>query len=146
MTLSQVLLGAFTLTLTNIGPDGASETVVGVVRSGRSGSPEVASGIGLFIETSPLRIGSPRDVPVGQCLRGIQAMSAEAETHGHLGLRAIQSLVLGSENRRLFDALFVHENFPTQLEAVAFTDDLKLAAIRQFDGPNHPLELYVQHE
>ena len=144
VTLSQLLLAAFALTL--IDSVGASETVVGVVRSGRSGTPKAANGIGLFIETSPLRISAPRDSSVGHWLQQIQAVSAEAETHGHLGLPAIQSLVAGSEGEELFDALFVHENFLWDDNEVAFSDDLRLTDIRQYDGPNYPLELFVARQ
>ena len=142
VTLATLLLGVYALALGRLqGALGVGEVVIGVVRSGRSGRADVERGLGLFIETAPLRLGLAPVAAFGAWLHSVQAASAEAEAAGHVGLPAIRRLAGLPAEAPLFEALFVHENYPVEAAATPVGAGLAVGAVRGRDATHYPLAL-----
>ncbi|WP_052511419.1 non-ribosomal peptide synthetase [Cupriavidus sp. HPC(L)] len=92
---------------------GSDDVVFGTTVSGRSGDfPGIETMVGLFINTIPLRVRLPSDLPVGQWWRTIQQQAIENQQHEHMPLPDIQRLARPGEGGALFDSILVFENYP----------------------------------
>ncbi len=100
------------------------DLVFGVTVSGRNiDLHDVASMVGLFINTLPIRIQIKPAETIRDFLKRVQAQMMEAQCYGYLPLSTIQSL---SGERTLFDCIYVFENYPTNTEIVHAGNNKKL--------------------
>nr|WP_052478683.1 non-ribosomal peptide synthetase [Kibdelosporangium sp. MJ126-NF4]CEL19984.1 Enterobactin synthetase component F, serine activating enzyme [Kibdelosporangium sp. MJ126-NF4]CTQ97208.1 Enterobactin synthetase component F, serine activating enzyme (EC 2.7.7.-) [Kibdelosporangium sp. MJ126-NF4] len=96
---------------------GRDDVTFGATVSGRSADlPGVESVLGLMINTIPVRVALPPDVPVHDALADLQLAQARLIEYQHTGLAEIHRL---AGHRELFDTLLVFESFPVDEDALA---------------------------
>ena len=141
VTLSTVLQGAWALLLGRCCR--RDEVVFGVTTAGRP--PELAGiekGVGLFINTLPLRVELDAERPVGDWLRKVQRRQIEARRWEHCPLVEVHAWSDLPPGEGLFDSLLVFENLA---EAVDRSSDgaLEVGALEFVEQSNYPLALLV---
>ncbi|MFZ2526336.1 MAG: amino acid adenylation domain-containing protein [Rhodococcus sp. (in: high G+C Gram-positive bacteria)] len=140
VTLNTVLQTAWALLLS--GMLNRFDIVFGAVVSGRP--PElagVASMVGLFVNTVPVRIVLDPNVTVAELLRSVQLAQSRTVDHQYLGLSDIQRDTGIGE---LFDTLTVFESYPVDRDALdrAQRDGgIRIAEVAGRDATNYPLVL-----
>ncbi|MBL4658905.1 MAG: non-ribosomal peptide synthase/polyketide synthase, partial [Alcanivoracaceae bacterium] len=93
--------------------------VFGTTVSGRPAELHNIEGmIGLFINTIPVRIDVPADLPFKQWLEVIHAQQVERNEFSYLSLVEIQQLANCGRDAQLIDNLFVFENYPFDEQSV----------------------------
>ncbi|MCT9119249.1 condensation domain-containing protein, partial [Cupriavidus gilardii] len=111
VTVNTLVQGLWAWTLARHGAN--RDVVFGTTVSGRSGDfPGIESMVGLFINTIPLRVRMPSDLPIRQWWRAIQHQAVENQQHEHMPLPDIQRLARPGEGSALFDSIVVFENYP----------------------------------
>lgn len=109
VTVGTVLQAAWALLLAR--DSGRPDVVFGTLLSGRSGQvPELDRVVGMLMNTVPTRVRVV-DEPIGDWLRGLHGASVAARQYEHWSLADVQRAA-GIPGRRLFDSIFVYENFP----------------------------------
>ncbi len=94
------------------------DAVFGATASGRPPSIRgIENMVGLFINTMPVRIRFD-DESFVQLARRVQQSATESQSHQYCSLAEIQAAV----GRRLFDHLFVFENFPFDRSESVFSE------------------------
>ncbi|WP_344596106.1 amino acid adenylation domain-containing protein [Actinomadura vinacea] len=113
LTVNTVVQGAWALVVSLY--SGGDDVVLGVTSSGRGGQIDgMDSMVGLLINTTPVRIGVDRDLPVAEWLSRLQDEQARARRFEHTPLAMITEWVGLPAGESLFDTLFVFENYPVQ--------------------------------
>ena len=150
-TVNTVLQGAFAQML--IWLTGHHDVAFGTVVSGRPTDLVGAdSMIGLLINTVPVRATVTAATTTTDLLQQLHGAHNHTVEHEHLALSDIHR-VTGQE--RLFDTVFVYENYPTDAAALSSADGLVIAGLTNRDYyhyplaiqavPGHELELHVQY-
>ena len=108
VTLNTVMQVAWGILLSRL--TGRDDVVFGVTVAGRPAElAGVEHMVGLFINTLPLRMALPPQLPLSDLLHETQERQSRLLAHQHIGLSEIQqSAGLGE----LFDTLLVFENYP----------------------------------
>ena len=144
LTLNTLIQGAWALVLSRYSDTG--DVVFGATVSGRPPTlPGADSIVGLFINTVPVRVSLPPEMPLLPWLQQIQADQRDRETYSFSRLTDIQSWSQVPHGTPLFESLLVFENYPVSLNA-ALTDDSSGLTIREgkgFEQTNYPLALVV---
>jgi amino acid adenylation domain-containing protein/non-ribosomal peptide synthase protein (TIGR01720 family) len=152
-TVSIVLQGAWALLLSSL--TGHHDVAFGTVVSGRPAELVGAeSMVGLLINTVPVRANITPATTTADLLGQLQSAHNDTLEHQHLALSDIHRLT-GQE--RLFDTVFVYENYPTDTAAPmgpSSQDGLAIADFTSRDyyhypltvqaGPGRKLDLRVQ--
>ncbi|MEZ0364232.1 amino acid adenylation domain-containing protein [Mycobacterium sp. pUA109] len=136
-TASTVLQGAWALLLCSL--TGRHDVAFGTVVSGRSA--EVAgeeSLVGLLINTVPVRATITPTTTTADLLDQLQTDHTHTLEHQHLGLNEIHR-VTGHE--RLFDTVFVYENYPVDATGFSDADGLAISEYASRDYYHYPLTL-----
>jgi non-ribosomal peptide synthetase component F len=134
-TVSTVLQGAWALLLTWL--TGQHDVAFGVTVSGRP--TEVAgaeSMVGLLINTVPVRANITPETTVADLLEQLQSAHNQTLEHQHLALHDIHR-VAGQD--RLFDTLFVYENYPIDTGTPLGDDGLAIAEFSNREYNHYPL-------
>ncbi|MGH3486992.1 MAG: amino acid adenylation domain-containing protein [Actinopolymorphaceae bacterium] len=153
LTLNTVLQGAWASVLATF--TGRDDVVFGTTVAGRPAElPDVASMVGLFVTTIPVRVRLDRASPVRQLLARIQDTQVGLLAHQHLRLADIQRAggwrggagsggAGGAAGRpaELFDTLLVYENYPVGDHPT--TDQLVVTGIERRDATHYPLTVTV---
>ena len=145
LTLNTLVQTAFGVLLGRL--TGRDDVVFGVTVAGRPaellGSERM---VGLFINTLPLRMQLPPQLPLAELLRRTQGQQSALMAHQHVGLAEIQratGLVAGSGD--LFDTLVVFENYPVDRATLSQpANGLRLGHVEGRDATHYPLALIVQ--
>ena len=144
LTLNTLLQGAWAVALSRY--SGLEDVLFGITVSGRP--PElsgVASMVGLFINTVPLRVSLSASETVLPWLQGLQQAQRDRETYSYSLLTDVQSWSDVPSGTPLFESLLVFENYPISIEAA--TDSLEVGfSLRDGQGyekTNYPLTLVV---
>ncbi|MDB9527371.1 condensation domain-containing protein, partial [Oscillatoria sp. CS-180] len=144
LTLNTLLQGAWALLLSRY--SNTSEVIFGATVSGRPPTlPGAESIVGLFINTVPVRLSLPSEMPLLPWLKQIQDHQRDRETYAYSTLTDIQSWSHVPSGVPLFESLLVFENYPVSLTA-ALADDKSGLTIREgqgFEQTNYPLALFV---
>ena len=139
VTLNTVLNAAWAMTLAATA--GRADVVFGATVAGRPAEvPNVATAIGLFLNTVPVRVQLDPQETVGELLARLQTERAALLPHEYLGLGELQH---EAGHPRLFDSLFVLQNF---FDAAAFDTLGERHGITGFggvDATHYPLTLVV---
>ena len=119
LTLNTLVQTAFGVLLGRL--TGRDDVVFGVTVAGR---PAELSGaermVGLFINTLPLRMQLPPQLPLVELLQRTQGAQSALMAHQHVGLAEIQRAAgFGAGSGDLFDTLVVFENYPVDRGALA---------------------------
>ena len=145
VTLNTVILGAWARILaTHCDSD---DVIFGTTLSGRTAAlPNIESGVGLFINTLPLRVRMA-EVELGEWLRDIQREQQLIQEMEHSPLVDVLRGCGVPQGSELFDSIVVFENYP-DISGGAFDEELKGAGVSvseldYLDQSNYPLALIV---
>ncbi|MGE2725866.1 amino acid adenylation domain-containing protein, partial [Mycolicibacterium pulveris] len=151
-TVNIVLQAAWAVLLASLTEQ--HDVAFGTVVSGRP--PEVLgadSMVGLLINTVPVRATLAPDTTPSDLLNQLQTVHNDTLEHQHLALSDIHRIT-GQE--RLFDTVFVYENYPTDTGTAPAVDGLAITGFSSRDfyhyplavqaGPGRELELRVQYD
>ena len=136
-TVSTVLQGAWAQLLMWL--TGQHDVVFGAVVSGRPAEVAGAeSMVGLLINTVPVRATITAATTSADLLDQLQSAHNHTLEHQHLALSDIHRIT-GQE--RLFDTVFVYENYPTDTAALSGVDGLAITEITNRDYYHYPLTI-----
>ncbi len=134
-TINTALQGAFAQLLCRL--TGQHDVAFGTVVSGRPAEVAGAeSMVGLFINTVPVRATITAVTTTADLLGQLQGAYNDTLDHQHLALAEIHR-VTGQE--RLFDTLFVYENYPVDTAALADAHELAITDITGHESTHYPL-------
>ena len=116
---------------------GQRDVAFGAVVSGRPAEvPGADSMVGLFINTVPVRATITAATTAIDLLDQLQSAHNHTLEHQHLALSDIHRV---TGHRRLFDTVFVYENYPTEAAALSGTDGLAVTELTNRDYYHYPL-------
>ncbi|WP_120308939.1 non-ribosomal peptide synthetase, partial [Mycolicibacterium celeriflavum] len=150
-TVNTVLQGAWALLLSSL--TGQRDVAFGTVVSGRPAEVDGAeSMVGLLINTVPVRAHIAPATTTADLLDQLQSAHNDTLEHQHLALSEIHRIT-GKE--RLFDTVFVYENYPTDTGTPPGVNGLTITGFTSRDfyhypltvqaGPGRELDLRVQY-
>ena len=136
-TVNIVLQGAFAQLLMWL--TGQHDVAFGTVVSGRRAEVAGAeSMVGLLINTVPVRASIRPATTTADLLDQLQSAHNHTLEHQHLGLSEIHRV---SGQERLFDTVFVYENYPTDAAALSGVDGLAVTELTNRDYYHYPLTI-----
>ncbi|GGS27588.1 non-ribosomal peptide synthetase [Actinokineospora fastidiosa] len=139
VTLNTVLSAAWGLVLA--AETGRDDVVFGTTAAGRPASvAHVETVIGMFLNTVPHRIALRPDEPVLAFLRRLQDERTALMAHDYLGLGEIQR---EAGHDRLFDTLYVLQNFADEDGAAALMAEHGITAGTGVDATHYPLTVVI---
>jgi acyl carrier protein len=134
-TVSTVLQAAWAQLLMWL--TGQHDVAFGAVVSGRPADMVGAdSMVGLLINTVPVRASITAATTSTDLIDQLQSAHNQTLEHQHLGLSEIHR---ATGHQRLFDTVFVYENYPTDAAALSGTDGLTITGITHRDYYHYPL-------
>ncbi|OBA76567.1 non-ribosomal peptide synthetase [Mycobacterium sp. 1554424.7] len=134
-TVSTVLQAAWAQLLAWL--TGQRDVAFGAVVSGRPAEvPGVDSMVGLFINTVPVRATITPETTAADLLDQLQDEHNRTLDHQHLALSEIHRV---TGHGRLFDTVFVYENYPADAAALSGTDGLAVTEMTNRDYYHYPL-------
>ncbi|HTX95679.1 MAG TPA: amino acid adenylation domain-containing protein, partial [Mycobacterium sp.] len=136
-TVSTVLQGAWALLLASL--TGQHDVAFGAVVSGRSAEVAgVDSMVGLLISTVPVRATITPATTSADLLDQLQRAHNDTLEHQHVALTDIHRI---TGHDRLFDTVFVYENYPADTAALSSVDELAIAELTIRDYYHYPLAI-----
>jgi amino acid adenylation domain-containing protein/non-ribosomal peptide synthase protein (TIGR01720 family) len=136
-TISTVLQAAWTQLLA--GMTGQRDVAFGVVVAGRPADVAGADAmVGLMINTVPMRVTTSPDTTLAGLLDQLQDNRSQTFEYEYLGLNEIHRV---TGHARLFDTVFVYENYPTDTSLLSGADGLKVADVASRDYYHYPLTI-----
>lgn len=136
-TVNTVLQAAFARLLARL--TGRQDVAFGAVISGRRAELLGADSIvGLLINTVPVRAHITPTTSGAELLDQLHSAHNRTLEHQHLGLGDIHR---ATGHRRLFDTVFVYENYPTDTAALSGDDGLAITGIDNRDYYHYPLTI-----
>ncbi|MEK2479684.1 condensation domain-containing protein, partial [Streptomyces noursei] len=143
LTMNTLIQAAWALTLG--AHTGREDVVFGTVVSGRPAEvPGVASMVGLFANTLPVRARLRPELSLRDFLTGLHEQQTQLMDQHHVTLSEITRSVNAGGTGELFDTLAVFENYP--VAAAANEDslgDLTITSVKGRDAAHFPLMLTV---
>ncbi|HWT47461.1 MAG TPA: condensation domain-containing protein, partial [Mycobacterium sp.] len=134
-TVSTVLQGAWAQLLMWL--TGRRDVAFGAVVSGRPAEvPGADSMVGLLINTVPVRANLTPATTTADLLDRLQNTHNHTLEHQHLALSEIHRV---AGHPRLFDTVFVYENYPTDAAVLSGVDGLAITEITNRDYYHYPL-------
>ena len=134
-TVSTVLQGAWAQLLMWL--TGQRDVAFGAVVSGRPAEVAgVDSMVGLLINTVPVRASITPATTTADLLDQLHNIHNHTLDHEHLGLSEIHRV---TGHQRLFDTVFVYENYPTDAAALSGIDGLAITDLTNRDYYHYPL-------
>nr|WP_301292871.1 non-ribosomal peptide synthetase [Robbsia andropogonis] len=116
VTLNTVMQGAWAVLLSRL--SGKRGVAFGVTVSGRPATlPDADRMIGLFINSLPVLIDAPGDMPLRDWLQRLQRYNLQMRDVAHTPLTELQQWA-GRSGDALFDSLVVFENYPVSRRQV----------------------------
>ena len=139
-TVNIVLQGAFAQLL--MGLTGQHDVAFGAVVSGRPAEVAGAdSMVGLLINTVPVRAHITAATTTADLLDQLQSAHNDTLEHQHLALNEIHRIT-GQE--KLFDTLFVYENYPIDTAALVGNHELAITEFTNREYNHYPLAVQAQ--
>jgi len=136
-TVSTVLQGAFAQLLMSV--TGQRDIAFGSVVSGRPAELTGAdSMVGLLINTVPVRASVTATTTTADLLEQLHNLRNQTFEHEYLGLNEIHRL---TGQQRLFDTVFVYENYPTDAARFSGADGLAITNLATRDFYHYPLSI-----
>lgn len=139
-TLSTVLQAAWALLLSSV--TGNQDVALGAVVSGRpaelAGAETMA---GLLINTVPVRARLTPATTTTDLLEQLQRTHNNTFEHQHIGLSDIHRL---AGHEKLFDTVFVYENYPMDSAALSSGHDFAITEFRARDYYHYPVAVQAQ--
>jgi acyl carrier protein len=123
ITMNTLVQGAWVLLLS--GFSGEQDVVFGVTSSGRPVTlPGVDSMVGLFINTLPVRVQVPPEVPLIPWLKELQAQQAELRQYEYSSLLKVQEWSDMPPGLPLFESVLNFDNYPIDASLSRLTENL----------------------
>ncbi|HET6230939.1 MAG TPA: non-ribosomal peptide synthase/polyketide synthase, partial [Longimicrobiaceae bacterium] len=145
LTLNTVMQGAWALLLARY--TGRDDVTFGSTVSGRPADlPGVEQMVGMLINTIPVRVRVPGDARTSSWLHDLQALQMEARHFDYTPLVDVQGWSEVPRERRLFDTLFVFENYPAQFGTGEESEDdggLEVTPAPVHERTNYPVTVGV---
>jgi non-ribosomal peptide synthetase component F len=136
-TVNTVLQGAFAQLLMSL--TGQHDVAFGAVVSGRPAEvPGADAMVGLLINTVPVRATATPATTTTDLLDQLRSAHNHTLEHQHLALSDIHRI---TGHKRLFDTVFVYENYPTDTTALSGADGLAITEIANRDYYHYPLTI-----
>ncbi len=136
-TVNTVLQGAWAQLLMRL--SGHRDVAFGVVVSGRPAEvPGAESMVGLLINTVPVRADITAATTTADLLDQLQRSHTKTLEHQHLALSEIHRI---TGHDRLFDTLFVFENYPVDTSASSGVDGLNITDFTSHESTDYPLTM-----
>lgn len=138
LTLNSAVMGAWAFVLSRY--TDRDDVVFGSTVSGRS--PELAGAddmVGLLINTLPVRVEFDDGATVGDWLASIQADQAEQRQYEYTPLYAIQGWCDLPQNERLFDTVYLFENYRKGGSLEDLGQSLGVRDIDWYERTNYPI-------
>lgn len=138
VTLNTVIQGIWGLLLGRL--TGSRDVVFGAAINGRPPEiPGVATMVGLFITTLPVRIRLSPNESLSRMFTRLQDEQGRLSAHHHLGLSEIQRQTGLGE---LFDTMTVFQNYPRRTDDAATpSGGLRISGVAFESAPHYPLSL-----
>jgi non-ribosomal peptide synthetase component F len=135
--VSTAVLGVWALQLAHLA--NSDDVVVGVTVAGRPVDriPGVENVLGLFINTLPVRVRARPDDPVTELFGRVQHQQLDSRAYEYSALTDIQAVSNLPPGSRLFEAIFVYENYPVGA-------DSKLSTELVIESTGYPLTFVVE--
>ncbi|HEV2992739.1 MAG TPA: condensation domain-containing protein [Candidatus Angelobacter sp.] len=141
LTLNTLIQGAWAFQLAC--RSGMDDVVFGSVVSGRQVDfPGVASMVGLFINTLPVRVRVAEDISVTDWLKELQFDQVEARTYETSSLTNIQRCSSVPNGQPLFESVVIFQNLPA-VRLSAPEREMAVIEARSFERNNYPISLVV---
>ncbi|MBS9394662.1 MAG: amino acid adenylation domain-containing protein [Dolichospermum sp. LBC05a] len=138
LTLSTLIQAAWAILLSRY--SGESEVLFGVTVSGRPASlPMVENMVGLFINTLPLRVSTPKSELIIPWLQQLQQKQAELQEYAYSTLAEVQNMSDVLPGVPLFESLVVFENYPMDSLSEEPNQLLPVSKVENFEQTNYPL-------
>ncbi|MCH9696801.1 MAG: amino acid adenylation domain-containing protein [Gammaproteobacteria bacterium] len=142
VTLNVVLQAVWTVLLSRY--SSSRDILFGATVSGRPVDLEqVGDMLGLFINTIPVRINLNAKLNWGQLLQSLMQGSLERESHCHVQLAELQRLTEVQADQRLFDTLFIFENYPLYESVEQQSSELQVRHFQVDEQTDLPLTLLI---
>lgn len=142
ITLNTLMQGAWALLLS--GYSGERDVMFGVTVSGRPADlPDVETTVGLFLNTLPLRIQIPADIPVKVWLQQLMAQNLELREYEYTPLSQVHAWSEIAKGRPLFESLLVFENYPKGQGLSGAHDELTVVDVKIDSRTHYPLTVDV---
>ncbi len=139
-TVNTVLQGAFAQLLCSL--TGRHDVVFGTAVSGRPAElAGVDSMVGLFINTVPVRANITPATTTADLIEQLQRAYNDTLEHQHLALSEIHRIT-GQD--KLFDTLFVYENYPIDSAMVSGNHELSISEFTGRESTHYPLTVQAQ--
>ncbi|HEX2092660.1 MAG TPA: non-ribosomal peptide synthase/polyketide synthase, partial [Longimicrobiaceae bacterium] len=143
LTVATVLQGAWALLLARY--SGEEEVLFGVTVAGRPAELEgIDEGVGLFINTLPVRVPVPAGRGAGEWLRELQERTARLRDFEHTPLAQAQRRSGVPAGEPLFESILVFQNYPLRDVQTDGEHGLRLSARGRTEQTGYPLTLEVQ--
>ena len=136
-TVNTVLQGGWAVSLCSL--TGQRDVAFGTAVSGRPAEvPGAESLVGLLINTVPVRATLTAATTTADLLGQLQGVYNDTLEHQHLALSEIHR-VTGHE--RLFDTLFVYENYPIETAGLIGEHEFAITEVTSRESNHYPLTL-----
>lgn len=140
--LSAVVVAAWALLLAQRSQQ--DDVVFGVTMSGRPAAlPLVEERVGLFINTLPIRLRIPSQVPLPTWLETVQAQFAELQEYSHSPLERVQAWSDLPQGAAMFDSHLVFENYPFNPAGMQLAAGIEMTHAESIEQSNYPLTVIV---
>jgi amino acid adenylation domain-containing protein/non-ribosomal peptide synthase protein (TIGR01720 family) len=140
LTLNTIISAAWVLLLSRY--SGEQDIVFGATFSGRPVEiADIEQGVGLFINTLPVRVLLKPEQKLGAWLQTLQNHYATLQNHQTLPLSDVQQLADLATGQTLFNSLLVFENYPTGKVLDNVNQRLHISDIHYSDSTHYPLTL-----
>ncbi len=142
VTLNTLMQGAWALLLS--GYSGERDVLFGITVSGRPADlPDVERTVGLFLNTLPLRVQLPSDIPVKTWLQQLMAQNLEMREYEYTPLSQVHGWSEVAKGRALFESLLVFENYPKGQGLSGAHDELTVSDVTIDSRTHYPLTVDV---
>ncbi|KUH98062.1 hypothetical protein AU189_14560 [Mycolicibacterium acapulense] len=139
-TVNIVLQAAFAQVLVSL--TGQHDVAFGAVVSARPADVVGAETmVGLLINTVPVRVRITAATNTADLLYQLHGAQNDLLEHQHLALSEIHRI---TGHQRLFDTLFVYENYPVDTAALSGANDLAVAGLTSREYNHYPLTVQAQ--
>ncbi|MEV4770082.1 amino acid adenylation domain-containing protein [Micromonospora humida] len=140
VTVNTVLQAAWGVLLGYL--TGRADVVFGMPVAGRPPElPGVATMVGLFLNTLPVRVRTSPGEAFGDLLTRLHGEQSALVPHQYLGLGAVQRLA--GTSGTLFDTLYVFENYPVALDGTPALGEARITDVQGRDATHYPLAVVV---
>jgi non-ribosomal peptide synthetase component F len=142
LTVGALLEGVWSLILSYF--SGSRDVVYGVVTSSRPAEmADIEQAVGMFINTLPLRVKIEPHVPAVDLFSSIQDQQSQSRQYGYCSIARIQQWSQIPQGTRLFESIFLFQNYPTGIVDKHLSSGVKIEEIKHTVCDDAPLVLSI---